>query len=95
MRIKELHRAGPAEPRQIHPRIFNPTFGEVRCGYAEDADRVSRWPTEPPSPTEPMPSRGGVGPSGTGGGAMRVMGLGASRPSGDRTHQVNLAAITK
>jgi hypothetical protein len=42
--------------RSIDTRIFSSSESPVRHAEAEDAERVFAAPTEPPSPTEPMPS---------------------------------------
>ena len=38
-------------------RIFSTAEPPVRGGQAEDRERASAAPTEPPSPAEPMPNR--------------------------------------
>ena len=52
--------------RTIDTRIFSTTESAVRRGKAEEAGRVFDGPTEPPSPTEPIPNQsreGRTGPS--------------------------------
>ena len=57
----------------------------MQHGKAEDAERVFAAPTEPPSPTEPIPNPGGPGPTEPRRKLKKRKDVGAPRPSGDRT----------
>ena len=50
---------GQGRNRTIDTRIFSSSESAVRCGEAEETERVFDGPTEPPSPTEPIPNPGG------------------------------------
>jgi len=71
--------------RTIDTRIFSTAESPVRREKVEETRGLFAGPTEPPCPTKPGPNRSGAGPKWAGDGPMRVMELGPSRPSGDRT----------
>ena len=59
--------------------------GRFGASKPKKRDEFSAAPTEPPSPTEPIPNPAGAGRPNPGAGAMRVNELRASRPSFFRT----------
>ena len=54
----------PGRNRTTDTRIFSTAECPARREKAEDAQQVSRGPTEPLRPTEPMPNGNAAGPSG-------------------------------
>ncbi len=52
----ELGSGGQGRNRTIDTRIFSSSESRVRREKAEEAERVFDRPTEPPSPTEPIPN---------------------------------------
>ena len=76
---------GQGRNRTNDTRTFRTTERPVRREKVEDREGVFDGPTEPPSPTEPMPNPARHRRPNLGAGSMRVMELAPSRPNADRT----------
>ena len=85
LRIMGVRNGGQGRNRTNDTRIFSSSKSPVRREKGEEAKRVFAAPTEPNSPTEPMPNPVMAGRPNASGGPMRAMELAPSRPSGDRT----------
>jgi len=59
MQSNQLESGVRGRNRPVDTRIFSNSERLARRGEAEEAERVFDAPTEPPSPTEPLPNHGG------------------------------------